>query len=66
MKNSENFIKLLKNGTIRKQILKNSSPDYTKAREEYDLQGYIRFVNSRRMDILMDCEVKPYCGDEQV
>ena len=66
MKNSEKFINLLKDGTIRKHVLKNSSPDYTKAREEYDLQGYMRFVNSRRMDVLRDCEVKKYCGDEQV
>lgn len=66
MKNSEKFIELLDKGIIRMHVLKNYAPDYTNTREEYELQGYIKFINSRRMDELMDCEVSRYRGDEQV
>lgn len=68
MKNSttaaNNFFELLNNGKIRKNILPNTSPDYTSTDEEKDLMRYKRFLYSSAYDEIKGCEVKRYNADE--
>ena len=59
------FIFLLAEGIIRKNILPNSSLDYTGVHEEKDLEQFKKFVKSSAFDDLRKCKVKQYCGDEQ-
>ncbi len=60
------FVELLENGKIKKNILPNSSEDYTLIQEQKELEEYVRFLNSFAFDTLRECEVALYNGDEQV
>lgn len=62
-KNAKNFVSLLEQGIIRKNILPNTSEDYSKEQEEKDLQRYKRFLQSFAYDDIKECEVKSYNGD---
>ena len=62
-KSAKNFISLLERGVIRKNILPNTSEDYSKEQEENDLQRYKRFLQSFASDDIKECEVKKYNGD---
>ena len=62
-KSAKNFISLLERGVIRKNILPNTSEDYSKEQEENDLQRYKRFLQSFAYDDIKECEVKKYNGD---
>jgi hypothetical protein len=68
MKNStiaaNNFFELLNKGKIRKNILPNTSPDYTDSAEKIDLIRYKRFLNSSAYDEIKECEVRKYNADE--
>lgn len=59
----QEFITLLENGTIRKDILPNTSTDYTTTQEAKDLQRYKRFLQSFAYDDIKACEVRMYNGD---
>lgn len=62
-KSAKNFVSLLEQGIIRKNILPNTSEDYSKEQEEKDLQRYKRFLQSFAYDDIKECEVKSYNGD---
>lgn len=62
-KGAKNFISLLERGIIRKNILPNTSSDYSKMQEEKDLILYKRFLQSFAYDDIKECEVKSYYGD---
>ena len=68
MKNSmiaaKKFFELLNRGKIRKNILPNTSPDYTVSAEQRDLMLYKRFLNSSAYDEIKECEVRKYNADE--
>lgn len=58
------FISLLERGIIRKNILPNTSDDYSDWQEDRDLFLYKRFLQSFAFDDILECEVKKYNGDE--
>ena len=58
------FCELLNRGKIRKNILPNTSPDYTVSAEQSDLIRYKRFLNSSAYDEIKECEVIKYNADE--
>ncbi|MCI8691483.1 MAG: hypothetical protein HFH91_01845 [Lachnospiraceae bacterium] len=58
------FCELLNRGKIRKNILPNTSPDYTVSAEQSDLIRYKRFLNSSAYDEIKECEVRKYNADE--
>lgn len=63
-KNSvQTFMKLLEQGKFRKNILPNTSLDYTVNQEALDLQRYKRFLQSFAYDDIKECEVQAYNGD---
>lgn len=62
---AQEFIILLKRGKIRKDILPNTSADYTATQEEVDLRRYKRFLQSFAYDDIKACEVRMYNGDEE-
>ncbi len=62
-KGARNFISLLERGVIRKNILPNTSEDYSKEQEEKDLYYYKKFLQSFAYDDIKECEVKNYYGD---
>lgn len=68
MKNSKRaakaFFEMLNKGKIRKNILPNTSPDYTGLAEQKDLMRYKRFLNSSAFDEIKECEVRKYNADE--
>ncbi len=66
MSNADKFINLLEEGKIRKHVLPNNAPDYSKFQERKDLENYKFFVNSFALDEIMKCEVAFYNGDEQI
>lgn len=66
MDNAERFIELIQEGKIKKDILPNTAPDYTKSQEQKDLKEYCLFLNSFAFDELFKGEVKNYIGDEQI
>ncbi len=55
---------MLNKGKIRKNILPNTSPDYTGLAEQKDLMRYKRFLNSSAFDEIKECEVRKYNADE--
>ncbi len=59
----QEFITLLESGKIRKDILPNTSTDYTTTQEAKDLQRYKRFLQSFAYDDIKTCEVRMYNGD---
>ena len=68
MKNRDSahaFITLLERGKIRKDILPNTSTDYTLSQEARDLQKYKRFLQSFAYDDIKECEVRAYNGDQE-
>lgn len=65
MTHADRFIGLLRDGEIKKQILPNNAPDYSKDQEKRDLENYRNFANSFALDEIMECEVAPYYGDGQ-
>lgn len=66
MSSAERFVELLEAGKMKKRILPNTEPDYTKYQEKRDLEEYRFFMNSFALDELIECEVASYSGDEQV
>lgn len=62
---AQTFIKLLERGKIRKDILPNTSTDYTLSQEARDLQKYKRFLQSFAYDDIKECEVRAYNGDQE-
>lgn len=66
MDNAARFIELLENGKLKKCILPNTAQDYTVFQEQKDLKEYCHFLNSFAYDILAECEVSAYNGDEQI
>ena len=58
------FCELLNRGKIRKNILPNTSPDYTVSAEQSELIIYKRFLNSSAYDEIKECEVRKYNADE--
>lgn len=60
---AQTFITLLERGKIRKDILPNTSTDYTMNQEAKDLQRYKRFLQSFAYDDIKECEVRAYNGD---
>ncbi len=60
---AKNFITLLERGVIRKNILPNTSENYSSEQEEKDLFLYKRFLQSFAYDDIKECEVKSYYGD---
>lgn len=62
-KSARNFISLLERGAIRKNILPNTSEDYSKEQEEKDLYHYKRFLQSFAYDDILECEVQNYYGE---
>lgn len=54
---------LLETGVIRKNLLPNTSEDYTSKQEERDLVRYKRFLQSFAYDDIKECEVQGYNGD---
>ncbi len=62
-KSARNFISLLERGMIRKNILPNTSENYSKEQEEKDLFCYKRFLQSFAYDDIKECEVNSYYGD---
>ena len=68
MKNRDSaqaFITLLERGKIRKDILPNTSTNYTLSQEARDLQKYKRFLQSFAYDDIKECEVRAYNGDQE-
>lgn len=61
---SKRFISLLSEGKIRKNILPNTSSNYTGSAEKKDLIRYKRFLYSFTYDNFKKCEVRMYNGDE--
>lgn len=59
----QKFVALLEKGKIRKDILPNTSTDYTILQEAKDLQRYKRFLQSFAYDDIKACEVRMYNGD---
>lgn len=58
------FIRLIKTGVLPKEILPNSSPNYTYAQEEQDTDYYINvFLNSSAYDLIKDNEEVNYNGE---
>lgn len=62
-KSAQNFISLLERGIIRKNILPNTSEDYSKEQEDKDLLRYKRFLQSFAYDDMKEYEVRSYYGD---
>lgn len=62
-KGAGNFITLLERGVIRKNILPNTSENYSRDQEEKDLLRYKRFLQSFAYDDIKECEVRVYDGD---
>lgn len=60
---AKEFIRLLEKGKIRKNILPNTSTDYTAMQEEIDLKRYIKFLQSFAYDDIKACKVGMYRGD---
>lgn len=60
---AKEFVTLLEKGRIRKNILPNTSTDYTVSQEEKDLRSYKRFLQSFAYDDIKACEVMKYYGD---
>lgn len=68
MKNSEKFIKDLKNGKYRRHTFSIRErfgwiEDYSIIKEQTELNNYIHFINSRRGEELQNVKVKVYKGD---
>lgn len=61
---AERFITLLVNGKIRKNILPNTSEDYTENAEKKDLIKYKSFISSSVYDEILNSEVRKYNADE--
>jgi len=57
------FLFLIKEGIIRKNILPNSSCDYTGDSEKKDYERYLRFINSSDFDEFKRCKVRKYNGE---
>lgn len=60
---AKNFISLLERSVIRKNILPNTSENYSIEQEEKDLLRYKRFLQSFAYDDIKECEVESYYGD---
>lgn len=61
-KSAKNFIALLEKGVIRKNILPNTSKDYSKYQEE-DLFYYKLFLHSFAYDDIKECKTGDYYGE---
>ena len=62
-KSAKNFVSLLERGVIRKNILPNTSENYSKEQEEKDLVHYKKFLQSFAYDDIIECEVEDYYGE---
>ena len=58
------FLRLIKTGRLPKEILPNSSPDYTLHQEKHDTDYYLHyFLNSSSYDFIKESEVVEYNGE---
>lgn len=57
------FIKLLKEGHIRKVILPNTALNYSDFQAKKDLVNYQKFLHSFAYDDIKNSEVRIYNGD---
>lgn len=63
-KNAQNFIRMIRTGELPKEILPNSSPNYTFAQERRDTDYYINvFLNSSSYDFIKNNEGVVYNGE---
>lgn len=62
-RSADRFIRLLERGTIRKNILPNTSDDYSQVQEQVDLVRYKIYLQSFAYDDINECEVRCYYGD---
>lgn len=58
------FLKLIKTGRLPKEILPNSSPNYTLFQERFDTDFYVNvFLQSAAYDFIKKCEAVEYVGE---
>ena len=62
-KSAKKFISLVERGVIRKNILPNTSQNYSIEQEGKDLYLYKKFLQSFAYDDIIECEVQRYYGD---
>lgn len=61
---AKTFIGLIRTGVLPKEILPNSSPDYTYVQEQQDTEYYINiFLNSSAYDFIQESEDAIYYGE---
>lgn len=58
------FFELLETGKLKKNILPNTSVDYTEMQEAIDTERYKYFLNSFAYDDLKNIKVRSYYGNE--
>ncbi|MBQ7329121.1 MAG: hypothetical protein IJX01_04365 [Oscillospiraceae bacterium] len=64
LQNARAFIKMVKTGKLPKEILPNSSPNYTYDREKKDTAHYVQtFLNSSSYDFIKRSEEVRYNGE---
>ncbi|MFI3201754.1 MAG: hypothetical protein R3Y54_09575 [Eubacteriales bacterium] len=56
------FTSMVSKGTIRKNILPNTSDDYSFSQESIDLKKYKIFLKSSSYDDILRCKVGEYVG----
>lgn len=62
--NAYQFLNLIKTGRLPKEILPNSSPNYTLVQERLDTDFYINvFLQSAAYDFIQKCEAVKYDGE---
>lgn len=58
------FLKLIKTGRLPKEILPNSSPNYSLSQERLDTDFYVNvFLQSSAYDFIQKCEAVEYGGE---
>lgn len=60
----QDFLRVIRTGILPKEILPNSSPNYTHAQEKRDTEYYINtFLNSSGYDFIKESEGVQYNGE---
>ncbi len=60
---AKTFTNLVSKGIIRKNILPNTSEDYSLSQEAKDLKQYKSFLKSSSYDDILQCKVGEYIGE---
>ena len=64
LQSANQFLKLIKTGRLPKEILPNSSPNYTLFQERLDTDFYVNvFLQSAAYDFIKKCEAVEYVGE---